>query len=53
MDNSATNKRKVLRVISEPHLSLVIDRANELHVTEEEYKGVITTPHGFTLLYFR
>jgi hypothetical protein len=46
-------KRKALRVISEKHLSLVIDLANEKGVTEEEYKETIVTPYGFSLIYYR
>lgn len=52
-EDTEKKNRKSIRVISEKHLSLVIDIANERGVTEEEYKETIVTPYGFSLIYYR
>jgi len=48
-----TDNDKVLHTIVEPYLSLVVNKANELHVTKDEFTYLGQTTNGFVLIYYR
>jgi hypothetical protein len=48
-----TKRTKALRTIVEPHLSLVMDRANELGITDKEFVHLTATQTGYVLVYYR